>query len=169
VIAALLARARKLISAPPQSSSPEPLPLAGALIADQFGRLLLLHRNTPEMAWWEVPGGKVKVGEHRWHAAQRELAEELNVTVDLVAEVGTEQFSQGRQTLEYTWYVARLRDGAPAPELMEPDRFDRLRYFTWDEVRSLRDASPSVQCLRDRRAEIVTRAISSDPRADLVS
>ncbi len=87
----------------------------------------------------------------RQHSAK--LEEELSVTVEMIAEVGTEQFHQGELPLQYTWYVARLRGGAPS--LIERDRFDDLRYFTWAEVDALTDASPSVCCLRDRRAESV--------------
>ncbi len=63
-------RSRLATGAPLRQASP--LPLAGALIADADGRLLLVHRNTPEMTWWEVPGGKVEAGEDPWQAAQRE-------------------------------------------------------------------------------------------------
>jgi len=135
----------------------EPLLVAGALIADADGRMLLIHRKTDEMTWWEVPGGKVEAGEVPWQAAQRELGEELNVTVEMVAEVGTERFDQGELALQYTWYVARVNAGIPT--LVERDRFDDLRYFTWDELSALPDASPSVRCLRDRRAERVRQVL----------
>ncbi len=133
--------------------------LAGALIADADGRVLLLHRNTPENSWWEVPGGKVEEGEEAWETALRELAEELSVRVELVAEIGTEQFNQGDQPLEYTWYLARIQSGVP--RLVELNRFDAFRYFTWDEVRALADASPSVSCLRERRTEMLRDILSS--------
>lgn len=158
-------RARLRTTRPPGDRD-DALPLAGALVADTNGRVLLIHRNMSEMSWWEVPGGKVEQGEHPWQAARRELVEELNVIVELVAEVGTEQFRQGEQRLQYTWYLARVRGGAP--ELVEKDRFDAFRYFTWDEVHALRDASPSVRCLRDRRADTVRQVLSEQPRSDLV-
>jgi 8-oxo-dGTP diphosphatase len=155
-------RSRLATGAPLRHASP--LPLAGALIADADGRLLLVHRNTPEMTWWEVPGGKVEAGEDAWQAAQRELEEELSVTVEMIVEVGTEQFHQGELPLQYTWYVAHLRGGAPS--LIERDRFDDLRYFTWAEVDALPDASPSVCCLPDRRAESVLDALPGSRRPD---
>ncbi len=166
MIAALLAWLRRRTATGAPVDRDGALLLAGALIADTDGRVLLLHRNMPEMSWWEVPGGKVEQGEDPWQAARRELLEELNVMVELVAEVGTEQFHQGEQRLEYTWYLARLTGGAP--RLVERDRFDAFRYFTWDEVHELPDASPSVCCLRTRRADSVREVLSSQPRPDPV-
>lgn len=62
--------------------------VAGAVIVD--GRLLLAQRSYPaEVAGlWELPGGKVEIGETRARALERELAEELGVDVIAGQQVG---------------------------------------------------------------------------------
>lgn len=120
----------------------ESLAVAGALIADAEGRVLLLHRNLPGMTWWEVPGGKIEPGEEAWHAAARELREELDVDVEFVAEVATDQFDSRGTWLEYTWFIVRLVGGAPRPTEAS---FDNAKFFSMNEVEEMTDLSPSAQ------------------------
>lgn len=37
--------------------------LAGCVIQDQTGKILLMHRVTPERVQWETPGGMIDPGE----------------------------------------------------------------------------------------------------------
>jgi 8-oxo-dGTP diphosphatase len=120
--------------------------LAGALLTDESGRFLLMRRSTPGTNWWEVPGGKIEPGESPWTAARRELLEELRVTIEFVDLIASERFVWEGQNLQYTWFVARVAKGTPG--ITERDRFDQIRYFTWDEIRSLHNPSPSLKCLR---------------------
>ncbi len=54
----------------------------GAAILDDQGRLLLVKRiKPPEAAHWGVPGGKLDWGEAARVCAQREILEELGVTI----------------------------------------------------------------------------------------
>jgi len=39
------------------------LQLAGCVIENNEGKILLLHRNTPERQQWETPGGKIEPNE----------------------------------------------------------------------------------------------------------
>ncbi|GAA4600809.1 8-oxo-dGTP pyrophosphatase MutT (NUDIX family) [Actinoplanes octamycinicus] len=52
---------------------------AGALLSDQFGRVLLVEPTY--VPYWEVPGGSVEAGESPYAAVNRELREELGVLV----------------------------------------------------------------------------------------
>jgi ADP-ribose pyrophosphatase YjhB (NUDIX family) len=142
---AVLRAVSGLLGAAFGSRADEPLTLAGALIADGDGRVLLLHRNTPDALWWEVPGGKVESGESNVDAACRELAEELNARVEVIRELGTGDFDHDGQRLRYTWYLAQVVDGEP--RVAEPDRFDRISYFTVDEAAALDNPSPSLRRL----------------------
>ncbi|MBJ7289039.1 (deoxy)nucleoside triphosphate pyrophosphohydrolase [Williamsia sp.] len=64
------------------------LVVAGAVIDD--GRLLVAQRARPEhlAGLWELPGGKVEVGETPAEALRRELDEELGVEVAVGESVG---------------------------------------------------------------------------------
>lgn len=134
-----------------------PVVLAGALVHDRDGRVLLLHRATPGMTWWEVPGGKVEPGEQSWDAAARELSEELGAHIENIGEVGTAEFDSNGQRLRYTWFVARLASGYP--HVVERDRFDDCRFFTPEEVETLADPSPSLRCLLDSHSDQLRRLL----------
>jgi len=60
------------------------LQLAGCVILDEKGRVLLLHRETSKRVQWETPGGKVEPGESEKQAAVREVKEELGVDVKIL-------------------------------------------------------------------------------------
>ena len=57
--------------------------VAAGILRDKAGRVLISERlcDGPFNGLWEFPGGKIGVGESAADALQRELAEELGVTV----------------------------------------------------------------------------------------
>jgi 8-oxo-dGTP diphosphatase len=118
--------------------------LAGCLILDEKGRLLLIHRHTPTRTQWELPGGKVDAGEDPRTAAIRELREELGIEVDLVRELGHQTFTEDGHTIHYTWFLAIILAGTPT--LTEP-KYDQLRYFSWNELKTRTDLSPNTRNL----------------------
>ena len=61
----------------------ECLELAGAVILDENKSILLMHRNTRKLKQWELPGGKLEIGEEPEQAAKRELKEELGIDVEV--------------------------------------------------------------------------------------
>lgn len=118
--------------------------LAGCIVCDDDGGVLMLHRNTPTRSQWEIPGGGVDVGEEADVAAVRELQEELGVTVRVVRQLGQRQFTEGDKTFDYTWFLAEILEGEP--QLREPELYDKFGYFSpimlgrrWDEL------SPNTQ------------------------
>jgi 8-oxo-dGTP diphosphatase len=58
--------------------------VSGALLQDDEGRILLAQRpaNKPMPFLWEIPGGKLEIGESPENALVRELQEELGIIVD---------------------------------------------------------------------------------------
>ena len=60
-----------------------------AAVVRRYGRLLVCQRPAHKRhgGLWEFPGGKLEPGESILEGARRELAEELDVTVETVGEV----------------------------------------------------------------------------------
>lgn len=57
------------------------LPISVKLVVDYQGRVPLLRNEREE---WELPGGKLEVGESPEHSVCREVAEELGLTITSV-------------------------------------------------------------------------------------
>lgn len=120
--------------------------LAGCVILNDEGELLLMHRNTPERVQWETPGGVIDPGEEPHQTAARELDEELGVKVEILKELGRKDFTEDENEMHYVWYLAQITSGNVS--LMEPEMYDDFRYFTWDEARSINDQlSPNAKNL----------------------
>lgn len=112
----------------------KPIELAGCVILDDYGRILLIHRSGGN-ALWELPGGKVEDYEVAEDAAIRELSEELGVHVRLVGTLGSETFEQDEQYYQYHWFQAVVETGVL--KIGEPDDFDDFDYFELEDMPSL--------------------------------
>jgi 8-oxo-dGTP diphosphatase len=134
------------IKAPPVSPVPSTWTvkaLAGCVVLDEEARVLLIHRHGSGEQW-ELPGGKVEEGESSKRAAQREVGEELGLTVHACRELGDTSFRQASQAWRYTWYLAEEFSGEA--RLREPERFDELRYFRINDLATMMDrVSPNVK------------------------
>jgi 8-oxo-dGTP diphosphatase len=98
---------------PAQTASrlePPCLEVACAVIWRQ-GRILLARRA--DSGLWELPGGKARPGEALPACLEREIAEELGVTVEVLAPCGSvRERGQGR-ALNLHAFVCRLAQGEP--------------------------------------------------------
>jgi 8-oxo-dGTP diphosphatase len=103
-----------------------PVELAGCVITNDDNEVLLIHRNTPQLKQWEMPGGKVEANETPEQAARREVREELGVEVGNLALLGETKFAQ----YKYTWFRAEIIDGEP--KILEPHMHDDIGYFALD-------------------------------------
>ena len=99
--------------------------LAGGLITNNSGGLLLIHRVNPSQ--WELPGGKIKAGETAEEAVVRELAEELGVVAVTGATLGDTKFSENGIDFHYTWIAAKITDRKPWPQEKLHDECDYFR------------------------------------------
>lgn len=113
----------------------EKVALAGCVLLDDYGRLLLLHRTTDDYSQWELPGGKVESDETAEAAAVREVGEELGVTARLVGTLGVGEFQQNDKEYRYTWFQAVITSGEAT--IKEPQTFDDLEYFEVEDLLSL--------------------------------
>jgi 8-oxo-dGTP diphosphatase len=100
--------------------------LAGCVITNENNEVLLIHRNTPQLNQWEMPGGKLESNETPEQAAQRETLEELGIKVGIMALLGQTNFAQ----FKYTWFRAEIINGEP--EILEPHIHDEIGYFALD-------------------------------------
>jgi 8-oxo-dGTP diphosphatase len=116
--------------------------LAGCIFLNSAGELLLLHRVTPQLTQWEIPGGKIEPGETPGHAAVREVAEELGVQAEIIRRLGDATFSHDGRDWHYTWWLARITQGTPEPH---EAIFDAAAYFSWPAMAARHDLSPNVQ------------------------
>lgn len=64
----------------------ELLPAAFAVVRDGLGRVLLVRRA--DDGYWELPGGRVEVGESASEAVIREVAEEAGVAIKVTGLAG---------------------------------------------------------------------------------
>lgn len=111
--------------------------LAGCVILNNKGELLLIHRNTPKRVQWETPGGKIEEGEDPRKTAEREAEEEIGVDIEIIKELGRKEFEEDTYIMDYIWYITSIKFGEP--QLMEKDKYDDLRYFSWEELKSMKD------------------------------
>ncbi len=108
--------------------------LAGCIIKNEQGKILLIHRNTAKRTQWEIPGGKIEAGEEPTKTAVREVKEELGIEVSIVQEVGNCTFEEDGNTLHYLWFEAHIAAGTP--HIKEPHLHDKLGYFSLDELKA---------------------------------
>ena len=118
--------------------------LSGCAIRNEEGRLLLLHRNKKDRIQWELPGGKLGLGEAPELAAAREIKEELGVKANVHAKIGEAAFREDDVEYLYTWFEATIVD---KPRIAEPQTFDDLRYFHISELENRNDLSPNLRNL----------------------
>ncbi len=103
-----------------------PIEMAGGVIRNIDGDILLLHRHAEGQEQWELPGGKVELGESPERAMRRELKEELGVEVRLARYLGKTSFRQNDTNRLYSWYETEIEG---SPRVMETHIHDEFAYF----------------------------------------
>lgn len=102
--------------------------VVGAAIV-RHARVLAARRTTPPEAAgrWELPGGKVEVGETPMAAIEREIAEELGCDIEVTDWLKSQSVIEDSYVLIVA--LARLTRGEP-----EATEHDELRWLSRDEL-----------------------------------
>jgi len=109
------------------------LHVVGAAIVE--GARVLLARRGPAMSMagkWEFPGGKVEPGESPQAALVREVAEELELSIELGELLGRGEAEDGERRIVLDVWLARRVTGEPVSH-----EHDALGWFGPDELADL--------------------------------
>jgi 8-oxo-dGTP pyrophosphatase MutT (NUDIX family) len=134
--------------------------LAGVIITNLEGRILLLHRIASDktgIARYEIPGGGLEEGETIEEAARREALEELGLTVRTGPVLGSATFIENGITFRYSWFEASIIEGVPEIPENEKEKFDGFDFYSIEEIDGMRDQiSPNTINFLDayKRGEI---------------
>jgi 8-oxo-dGTP pyrophosphatase MutT (NUDIX family) len=132
---------------------------ARVLLFEPGGKVLLIRfvvpRDGGEFIFWVPPGGEIEPGETESAAAERELHEELGLTLRVSGPIFTQQnqfFHQGEMQ-DNTDFYFRAECPAEAPKLIgltaeEIAVMRELRWWSRDEVR-LTSELVFPECLAD--------------------
>lgn len=100
---------------------------AFAIILDNDDRVLLSHRRDLDL--WNLPGGRVEVGELPNTAVRREVNEETGLDVDVVRLTGVYGRTDGKADIVFT-FECQISGG----ELTPTEEADRHEWFGADEL-----------------------------------
>ena len=116
-------------------ASPRPHIGCGAAILDGEGRLLLVQRRrAPEAGHWGQPGGKLDWGESARACAEREILEELGVTIVAGPVLCvTDMIAADSHWVAVTY---RADGGVGEPSIQEPEALAAWGWFALDDLPS---------------------------------
>jgi 8-oxo-dGTP pyrophosphatase MutT (NUDIX family) len=120
---------------------PVPLPVAGALVVDDDGRIFFQMRSPQRKLFpntWDIVGGHVEPGETALEAMRREVQEETGWQVTVVLGVVGEYTWTGDDGIERTEtdFLVRVDGDLSRPQL-EVDRHTSFRWLGPDDLDAL--------------------------------
>ncbi len=127
------------------SIEPEIIHVACAIIEGSDGVLCALRSETMSLPLvWEFPGGKIEPGESPVEALHREIAEELSVALDPLANLPNSDHSYipGRIIRLYPFICRISGDADPVPK-----EHAAIRWVNFSELRTLEWAAADLPVL----------------------
>lgn len=117
-----------------ESMGNSPLQVAGCLVFDTYGRLLLLRRHPDDFGGgkWSVPGGKQEPDEDPVTTVIREIFEETSITVELVEYLGAHEIQMPHGSVHMRTFKVVVPEDTPV--LLNPEEHEVHRWFELPEL-----------------------------------
>jgi ADP-ribose pyrophosphatase YjhB (NUDIX family) len=111
-----------------------PVSVKGVVARD--GQILLLHNERGE---WELPGGRLEIGESPEHCVVREIAEETGwaVTAGPILDAWVYHITQAGKHVLIVTYACRLSPGQEAQDPVLSAEHQRIGLFAPEEIAGL--------------------------------
>ncbi|MFG1864792.1 NUDIX domain-containing protein [Microbispora bryophytorum] len=119
------------------------LPISVKLVIDMGGTVPLLMNERDE---WELPGGKLEIGETPEVCVCREVLEELNITVTVEDIIDTWVYEIS--PLRHTFVVSYGATYTGDEEIRNSNEHKKLGLFTYADVPSLHMPDPYKHTIR---------------------
>ena len=117
-----------------QTTDDTPLAVAGCLVFDELGRLLLLKRHSAGLGGgrWAVPGGKQEPGEAAAAAVRREVAEETSIVTGVVECLGRHEIRMPHGPVRMKTYKTVVPSDTAVT--LNPEEHEAFRWFELPEL-----------------------------------
>ena len=121
--------------------------VVGAIIV-RGGAVLATQRGYGEWeGWWEFPGGKIEEGETAEQALAREIAEELNASVNVGGYLCTAEYDYPAFHLNMKCYLCTLAD-----ESFELREHHAARWLTSSDIDEVKWLTADIQVVNAIKA-----------------
>ena len=108
---------------------------------------------------WEVPGGKVEEGESHQKALEREIQEELQISIVVQNHIATSLVKNVKKSVNIRMYVyaCQIIESNTTTDLLSTDH-DELRWIEPSEISQLQWAIADIPILNDFRQFLLQHA-----------
>lgn len=126
---------------------------------------ILVTQRGPESSHpflWEFPGGKIKPGETPEACIQREIAEELDIEIEIITGLLPVQYDYGNKLIELIPFLCTIKSGRlkfnvhVGYEWKEWNKLDRTEFSEADRI--LITQAQNIQLLKEYFGEQVDNA-----------
>ena len=121
----------------------------GAIIIKD-GKLFASFRGPKsrnEVGKWEFPGGAVEFGDTLKETVVREMKEEFGIGIEIIDTLGVVDHISPKEKQHWvtTGFVCRIVKGVP--HILEPDKCEKIGWFTPDELSKMNVSSITTKRL----------------------
>ncbi len=129
---------------------PSSLKVVAAIIYNEDHQFLMALKKAGKnlAGYWEFPGGKVKEGEDGLVAIEREINEELNLTLKDIQYCFEYKYQENEQTIDITFFRAQIDRG----NIVLTDH-DEIVWMSGKEINNYNIAPGDLEAVRRINAE----------------